>query len=90
MVKAYSLCAMSYEGTIISTIGLYATIEECIEAVREERQVYLRYYKASLFHGGQFMSSINIHTGKNWEKKIHGKKTFTNEENIWIDYNNEE
>jgi hypothetical protein len=90
MIKAFSLCAMTYEGFILSNIGIYATLDECKEAVKKERQVCLRYYKASLFHGGQFISSVNIHTGKDWEKKIHSKKDFTNEENVWVDYNSEE
>ena len=90
MIKAFSLSVITYEGFIMSQIGIYATIEECKEAVRKERPVYLRYYKASLFHGGQYISSVNIHTGKDWEKKIHSKKDFTNEENVWVDYNSEE
>jgi len=85
MIKAYSLCAMSYEGIIISTIGLYTTIDECKKAVREERQVYLRYYRASLFHGGEYISSVNIHIGKDWEKKAYSKKDFTKEVNVWIE-----
>lgn len=89
-IEAFSLCAMTYEGFILSNIGIYATLDECKEAVKEERQVYLRYYKASLFHGGQYIYSVNIHTGKDWEKKIHSKKDFTNEENVWVDYNSEE
>lgn len=90
MIKAFTLSAMTYEGFILSQIGIYATIEECKEAVRKERPVYLRYYKASFFHGGQFISSVNIHTRKDWEKKIHSKKDFTKEENVWVDYNSEE
>jgi len=89
-IEAFSLCAMTYEGFILSNIGIYATLDECKEAVKKERQVYLRYYKASLFHGGQFISSVNIHTGENWEKKVHSKKSFTNEVNVWVDYKSEE